>query len=132
MVSQCPEPLKSQELRSRATGGDESGSDWDTVERHGGLNVVVEKIDQLEQETPASNGTGMIDNFRHRRDPQRPWDRVSSRRASQWVRHFQLIPELVPALEDVRALYNQHWLIERLGFEPLVQARQHLALHLAA
>ena len=36
------------------------------VERHGGLNVVMEKIDQLEQETPASNGAGMIDDFRLR------------------------------------------------------------------
>ena len=45
-----------------------------------------------------------------------------------WVRHFQSIPELVRALEQIRALYNQHWLIERLGFEPPVQARQRLAL----
>ena len=28
--------------------------------------------------------------------------------------------------------YNQHWLIERLGFEPPVQARQRLALQPAA
>ena len=41
-------------------------ADWDIVERHGGLNVVMEKIDQLEQETPASNGRGMIDDFRLR------------------------------------------------------------------
>ena len=41
-------------------------ADWDTVERHGGLNVVMEKINQLEQETPASNGAGMIDDFRLR------------------------------------------------------------------
>jgi len=45
-----------------------------------------------------------------------------------WVRHFQAIPELVPALDEYRALYNQHWLIERLGFQPLVQARHCLAL----
>ena len=36
----------------------------ETVERHGGLTVVMEKIDQTEQETPASNGAGMIDEFR--------------------------------------------------------------------
>ena len=41
-------------------------ADRDTVERHGGLNVAMEKIDQLEQETPASNGAGMIDDFRLR------------------------------------------------------------------
>ena len=45
-----------------------------------------------------------------------------------WVRHFQSLPKLVRALEEFRALYNQHWLIERLGFEPAVQARQRLAL----
>ena len=49
-----------------------------------------------------------------------------------WVRPFQSIPELVRALEEFRALYNQHWLIERLGFEPPVQARQRLALQPAA
>ena len=49
-----------------------------------------------------------------------------------WVRHFQSIPKLVRVLEEFRALYNQHWLIERLGFEPPVQARQRLALQPAA
>ena len=37
-----------------------------TVERHGGLSVVMEHIDQLEQEPPASKGAGMIDDFRLR------------------------------------------------------------------
>ena len=41
-----------------------SDSEWDTVERHGGLNVVMEKIAQLEQETPASTEAGMLDHFR--------------------------------------------------------------------
>ena len=49
-----------------------------------------------------------------------------------WVRHFQSIPELVRGLEEFPALYNQHWLIERLGFEPPVRARQRLALQPAA
>ena len=40
--------------------------------------------------------------------------------------------ELVRALEDFPALYNQHWWIERLGFAPPVQARQRLALKPAA
>ncbi len=38
----------------------------DTVERHGGLGVVMEKIDHWEQESPASNGRDMIDDFRLR------------------------------------------------------------------
>ena len=31
-------------------------TDWDTVERHGGFDVVMEKIVQWEQENRASNG----------------------------------------------------------------------------
>ena len=38
----------------------------DTVERHASLDVVMEKIVQWEQENPASNGRGMIDDFRLR------------------------------------------------------------------
>ncbi len=38
-------------------------ADWDTVERHGGLDAVVDKIDQAEEETAASVGAGWIDNF---------------------------------------------------------------------
>ena len=49
-----------------------------------------------------------------------------------WVRHFRSIPELVRALQDFRALYNQHWLIERLGFQSPAQARQRLAIESAA
>ena len=45
--------------------GDGSGSDGTVDERHCGLVVtVVEKIDQLGQKTPASNGAGMINDFR--------------------------------------------------------------------
>ena len=39
-------------------------ADWDTVERHGDLNAVVEKIVQWERENPAPKGRGMIDRFR--------------------------------------------------------------------
>ncbi len=49
-----------------------------------------------------------------------------------WVRHFRSIPELVRALQDFRALYNQSWLIERLGFLSPIQARERLALEPAA
>ncbi len=48
-----------------------------------------------------------------------------------WVRHFRSIPELVRALQDFRALYNQSWLIERLGFQSPAQARQRLAIESA-
>ena len=36
----------------------------DTIERHASLDVVMEKIVQWEQENPASNGRGLIDDFR--------------------------------------------------------------------
>ena len=49
-----------------------------------------------------------------------------------WVRHFRSIPELVHALQDFRALYNRSWLIELLGFQSPVQARERLALEPAA
>ena len=38
--------------------------DRDTVERPGGFDVVMEKIVQRDQENPASNGGGMIEDFR--------------------------------------------------------------------
>ena len=41
-----------------------ANADWAMVERFAGLNVVMEKIVQSEQENPASNGPGMIDDFR--------------------------------------------------------------------
>lgn len=50
----------------------------------------------------------------------------------RWVRHFRSIPELVAALHEFRALYNHHWLIERLNFEPPAQARRRLDLEPAA
>ena len=53
---------------SRIQGGQ------DTVERHAGLSVVMEKIDQWEQENPASNGREMIDDFRLR--GSRTWRRT--------------------------------------------------------
>ena len=39
-------------------------TDWDTVEGHGGFDVVMEKVDHWEQEDPASNGRESIDDFR--------------------------------------------------------------------
>ena len=40
-----------------------SSADWDTVERWGGLDAALKKINQLKQETPALDGRGMIDDF---------------------------------------------------------------------
>ena len=39
-------------------------ADWDTVEGHGGFDVVMEKVDHWEQEDPAPNGRERIDDFR--------------------------------------------------------------------
>ena len=43
------------------------------VERHGGLDVVMEKIVQMKQATPEPQGLGMIDDFRLR--GSRTWRR---------------------------------------------------------
>ena len=40
-----------------------SSADWDTVERYGGLNAALKKINQLKQATPEPKGLGMIDDF---------------------------------------------------------------------
>ncbi len=47
---------------------------WVMVERHGGLDVVMENIAQWEQANPASNGRKMIDDFRLR--GSRTWRRM--------------------------------------------------------
>ena len=60
--SGMPETWRSQPAPGKARGI----RGQDTVERHDGLDVVMEKIDQWEQETPASNGRRMIDDFRLR------------------------------------------------------------------
>ena len=39
-------------------------ADWDTVERYGVLDAVVDTIDQAEEKTAASAGAGSIDDFR--------------------------------------------------------------------
>ena len=57
----------SQGVRTSSPPGKARGfRGQDTVERHGGLNVVMEKIVQREPENPASNGREMIDDFRLR------------------------------------------------------------------
>ena len=64
-VSGCsalPGSQKVQPARqsSRIQGGQ------DTIECHGGLDVIKEKIDQCEQDNPGLNERGMIDDFRLR------------------------------------------------------------------
>ena len=39
-------------------------ADWDTIDHHGGLDAIMDKIDQLKQKTPASSGAALIDDFR--------------------------------------------------------------------
>ena len=39
-------------------------TDWETLERHGGFDTVVEKVIQSEQETGSPDDRGMIDDFR--------------------------------------------------------------------
>jgi len=50
-----------------------------------------------------------------------------------WVKDFTTLEELAEALEEFRQRYNEHWLVERLSFQPPRQARQRLlALEAAA
>ena len=39
-------------------------ADWDTIDHHGGLDAIMEKIHQLTQGIPESSGAGLIDDFR--------------------------------------------------------------------
>ena len=55
-----PDAWKSQPAPGKARGF----RGQDTVERHGGFDVVMETIVQREQENPASKGREMIDDFR--------------------------------------------------------------------
>jgi len=49
------------------------------------------------------------------------------------VQHFRDLEELQVALRDIRNRYNGEWLIGRLGFQSLRQARERLlALQQAA
>ncbi len=46
-----------------ACGQAMADANWSTLERYGGLNPALRKIAQLAQESPVSNGRGMIDDF---------------------------------------------------------------------
>ena len=55
-----------------------SRADWETVERHGGFDIAVDKMIELDQQTASNNDSGMIDDFRL-------W---GSRRCRQMGRHL--------------------------------------------
>ena len=65
----------------------------DTVECHAGLDVVMEKIVQREQETPTSNGRDMIDDFRLR--GSRTW-----RRRGEYATETRLFTWMVHAFDN--------------------------------
>ena len=65
-----PKPTRSH----RGGGQASAAADWDTIERHGGLDAALKNINQSEQKTPASNSNGMIDDFRLR--GSRTWRRM--------------------------------------------------------
>jgi len=44
-----------------------------------------------------------------------------------WVRDFTALEDLPGALEEFRQRYNDHWLVERLSFQPPRQARREAA-----
>jgi len=59
--AQDPEAAKKEAAALRQAIAD---SDWDTVERLGGLDAVVGGIDLADEETAASASGGLVDNFR--------------------------------------------------------------------
>jgi len=57
--------LVCQALGNRSLPGKARGfRGQDTVERHGGFDVLIENVVHKEQENPGSNGREMIDDFR--------------------------------------------------------------------
>ena len=53
-------------------------TDWDTLERHGGIDAAIKKVLQVEEQSASTNDPGMIDDFRL-------W---GSRRCRQMGRHL--------------------------------------------
>jgi putative transposase len=49
-----------------------------------------------------------------------------------WVRTFQTVEELRQALLDFKRQYNEHWILERLGYRTPAQARKDAGLYLEA
>ena len=84
-----------------------SSADRETVERHGGLDVVMEKIDQWEQEDPLSDGLEMIDDFRLR------GSRTCRRRGGPLTkggwRTWWRVPSTTPTLHSQRAKFSPLW-----------------------
>ena len=39
-------------------------TDWETLDRHGGIDAVVERVLQVEEQSASTDGPGMIDDFR--------------------------------------------------------------------
>ena len=39
-------------------------TDWETLDRHGGIDAAIEKVLQVEEQSAANNDPGMIDDFR--------------------------------------------------------------------
>ena len=111
----------------------------DTVERHGGLGVVMEKIVQWEQEDPASNGRDMIDDFRLR--GSRTWRRMGghlsdggwlTRVAHQVAHAFDHPNAYLPEGEVLAVVVqvvpgNPHW--KRVGTDSPSPLRQSVVRH---
>ena len=86
-------------------------TDWDSVEGHGGFDVVIEKIVQWEQENPASNGREMIDDFRLR--GSRTWRRMGGHLTkggwlTRWLTRWRTLLT-TPTLLSQRAKSSPSW-----------------------
>ena len=49
-----------------------------------------------------------------------------------WIRRFRDLAELREALNEFRHRYNEHWIVQRLGYRTPAQARRDFAVELRA
>jgi len=49
-----------------------------------------------------------------------------------WIRRFRDLAELREALNEFRHHYNEHWIVQRLGYRTPAQARRDFAVELRA
>ena len=82
-------------------------ADWETVERHGGLNVAIKKILEWEEESPASNEREMIEDFRLR--GSRPCRHMGGHLTNGGWRTWWRVPSTTPTLHYQRAQPSPLW-----------------------
>ena len=83
--------------------------DGDRLERHGGLNVALEDINQFAQENPVLNGRGMINDFR-------PWGARRCRRMGEYSTETRLFTWIVHTSDNQNAFLSEGGGTRRCGW----------------